>query len=363
MGFRLTARAGRARVGILETAHGEVPTPAFLPVGSLGAVRAILPKEVEEFGYRMILANVLHLYLRPGEEVLRKFGLHRFAGWPHAILTDSGGFQVVSLAEKTEITEQGMAFRSPVDGSAHFLTPEEVVRFQEEVLGSDVAMPLDHPAPYPSTPVQARACAERTQRWLIRSMEARRGREMQLFAILQGGTDEEARGWHLEQVRGLEVDGYAIGGLSFGEPKEVTWRIVEWTTAQLPEEKPRYLMGMGLPEDLVRAVAAGVDLMDCVLPTRLGRHGTAITWKGRLSLKQARFREDDAPLDEECGCYVCRRFSRAFLRHLVVSGEMLGAMLLTYHNLWFYASLMREIREKIQRGEDVLSLLERLRAS
>jgi queuine tRNA-ribosyltransferase len=346
--WKVAARKGSARAGILSTAHGDIETPAFMPVGTYGGVKAIFPKDLADIGYRLVLANTLHLYFRPGEEVLRSAGgLHRFLGWDGAILTDSGGFQVISMADLRHITDEGVTFVSPVDGARAFLTPEAVIAFQEAI-GADIMMPLDHPSGYPATGEETRDAMERTSRWLERSVRARRRPELLLFGIVQGGYDDALRTESAARTRAYDdaLDGYAIGGLSFGEPSELTMSVLSATLAHLPENKPRYLMGMGTPEDIRAAVALGVDLFDCVLPTRLGRHGAAFTSEGRLALKNARYRSDFAPLDPACDCYACARFSRAYLRHLFLGGEILAPMLLTLHNLHFYARLMETLRRE-----------------
>jgi len=348
--FERTAQKGAARTGVLHTPHGPVETPAFMPVGTYGGVKAIFPKDLSALGYRLILANTLHLYFRPGEEILRKAGgLHGFLSWDGAILTDSGGFQVISMADLRHISDEGVTFISPVDGARAFLTPEAVIAFQETI-GSDILMPLDHPAPYPATEQETRDALERTARWLVRSIKARTRPHPLLFGIVQGGYDLKLRAESAQRTTQYDhaLSGYAIGGLSFGEPKELTFAVLSETLSRLPEDKPRYLMGMGTPDDIRAAVALGVDLFDCVLPTRLGRNGTAFTSEGRLAIKHARFRDDFSPLDPLCDCYTCARFSRAYLRHLYLGGEILSAMLLTLHNLHYYRTLMKNLHTQIQ---------------
>ncbi|MHA2621528.1 MAG: tRNA guanosine(34) transglycosylase Tgt [bacterium JZ-2024 1] len=347
--WTIVAQRGNARAGLLDTPSGVVETPAFMPVGTYGGVKAIFPRDLAEMGFRLVLANTVHLFFRPGKEVIQKAGgIHRFLGWHGAILTDSGGFQVISMADLRHITEEGVVFRSPVDGTRALLSPEAVVAFQEAI-GSDIMMPLDHPAPYPATEQETRDALERTTRWLERSLEARTRPELLIFGIIQGGYDLRLRADSARMCLAYDasLDGYAVGGLSFGEPKEMTLQMLSATLPHLPPEKPRYLMGMGTPEDIRIAVELGVDLFDCVLPTRLGRHGTAFTSSGKISLKNARYREDFAPLDPECSCYACTRFSRAYLRHLYMGGEILASMLLTLHNLHYYQQLVQAIRQEI----------------
>ena len=356
--FRVVAQdeGTRARAGVLRTAHGEVETPTFMPVGTGGTVKAIAQDELEELGVQILLANTYHLYLRPGHEVVQRAGgLHGFMGWPHPILTDSGGFQVMSLEGLRRITDDGVEFQSHLDGSSHFFSPERVIEF-EVALGADVIVPLDECVEFPAGHERVRRAVELTGRWAARSWEKfRECREegladgQALFGIVQGGIHPELRQQSAEGLLRLDFPGYAIGGLSVGEPKAQTYELVETTTDLLPQAKPRYLMGVGTPEDLVEAVARGVDLMDCVLPTRNARSGYAFTSAGKVVIKNARYREDSEPLDAACGCRVCKRYSRGYLRHLVQSQEMLGSMLLTHHNLYFYLDTMREIRQALLR--------------
>jgi queuine tRNA-ribosyltransferase len=338
-----------ARRGRLTTNHGVIETPVFMPVGTVGTVKGILPWQVEDTGARILLGNTYHLYLRPGMEVMAKLGgLHKFMAWPHSILTDSGGYQVFSLSALRKIEEEGVEFRSHLDGSKHRLTPESVVGIQETI-GSDIMMVLDE-CPAPDAPFDyTRRSLQRTTRWAARSLAARKGPGA-LFGILQGGVVPELRREHAAELTPLDFDGFSIGGLSVGEPTEVMYEICALSAGLLPDHKPRYLMGVGKPADIINAVSHGVDMFDCVLPTRSGRTGLIFTAKGELVIKQARYRLDESPLDPDCPCPVCRNFSRAYLRHLFVAGEMLGSILNTMHNLYFYQHLMAQIRLAIEEG-------------
>ncbi len=339
-----------ARRGRLYLLHGTVETPAFMPVGTQGTVKAMTPEELRDLGAEMILANTYHLYLRPGHGLIRDLGgLHRFMNWHGPILTDSGGFQVFSLAPLRRITEDGVVFQSHLDGSRHLLTPERVVEIQE-ALGSDVMMVLDECPPFPCDPGSLAEGLERTHRWAVRSLEARSRPELALFAILQGGVDPSLRRRSAEVLREHPFDGFAIGGLSVGEGQERMLATVEATTPHMPRGRPRYLMGVGTPRDIAEAVARGVDLFDCVLPTRNARNGLLFTSMGRVAIKHARFARDPRPLDENCGCYTCRNYSRAYLRHLYKSREILASRLNTLHNLHYYQDLMRRIRGAIETG-------------
>ena len=350
MRFSVTHRDGAARRGVLELAHGRVDTPAFMPVGTYGAVKGIAPDEVAGSGAQILLGNTFHLWLRPGLDVIaRHGGLHRFMGWQRPILTDSGGFQVFSLGALRKITEEGVRFASPVNGDRLFLTPEESMRIQQ-VLDSDVAMVFDECTPYPASEAQARDSMRLSMRWAERSKQAWRT-ENALFGIVQGGMYEPLREASLAALQAIGFDGYAVGGLSVGEPKEERSRIVAHIVPRMPAERPRYLMGMGTPEDIVEAVAAGIDMFDCVLPTRNARNGWLFTRFGDLKIRNARYRDDIAPLDERCRCATCRNFTRAYLHHLQKTNEMLGARLNTLHNLYYYQELMRELREAIEAGE------------
>ena len=349
MRFTVAARDGAARRGVLELAHGRVDTPAFMPVGTYGSVKAVSPEELEALGAQIVLGNTFHLWLRPGLEVIaRHGGLHRFMGWRRPILTDSGGFQVFSLGAMRKIEEEGVHFASPVNGDRLFLTPEESMRIQR-VLDSDIAMAFDECTPYPATEAQAAASMRLSMRWAERSRRTFRGGNA-LFGIVQGGVYESLREESLERLTAIDFDGYAIGGLAVGEPAAERSRILAHTAPRLPADKPRYLMGMGTPEDIVEAVAAGVDLFDCVLPTRNARNGWLFTRFGDVRIRNARHRGDVQPLDPDCACYTCRNFTRAYLHHLQKANEILGARLNTLHNLHYYQELMRALRSAIERG-------------
>jgi queuine tRNA-ribosyltransferase len=330
--------------------RGEVETPAFMPVGTLGTVKAVTPDELREVGAQLILANTYHLYLKPGHELIRELGgLHRFMNWPGPILTDSGGFQVFSLAPLRKIAEEGVEFRSHRDGSKHLLTPEKVIAVQE-ALGSDVMMVLDECPPHPSPRGYLEESLALSNRWALRSLAARTRPELALFAIVQGGMEPDLRRRAADELREHSFDGYALGGLSVGEGQEVMLSTVEAAAPHLPADKPRYLMGVGTPLDIAEAVGRGVDLFDCVLPTRNARNGMLFTSQGRVAIKHARFERDPGPLDEACGCYTCRHYSRAYLRHLYQSREILASRLNTLHNLYFYQELMRRIRSAVESG-------------
>jgi queuine tRNA-ribosyltransferase len=347
MKFTVTRRDGEARRGVLELAHGRVDTPAFMPVGTYGTVKAMSPEELRAIGAQIVLGNTFHLWLRPGLEVIEKHGgLHRFMGWDRPILTDSGGFQVFSLGALRKITEEGVHFASPVNGDRLFLTPEESMRIQH-VLNSDIAMAFDECTPYPATEAEARQSMELSMRWAARSKKAWRGPNA-LFGIVQGGVYPNLRAQSVDELVAIGFDGYAIGGLAVGEPAEDRRRILAGT--RLPEDRPRYLMGMGTPEDLIEGVAAGIDMFDCVLPTRNARNGWLFTRHGDLKIRNARHRDDPGPLDADCSCYTCRNFSRAYLYHLQKANEILGARLNTLHNLHYYQELMRALREAIYAG-------------
>ncbi len=364
MKFRILYRDPKTsgRVGILETPHGSVITPAFMPVASQGAVKGVTPEMVESMGYEMILSNTYHLFLRPGVDVIKKIGgLHRFIGWKKAILTDSGGFQVYSLAPNFRVEEQGVHFASHIDGTKYFLTPEDVVSLQAEI-GSDIMMPLDHFLKNPAEKKAVEKATERTLRWAERS---RREYEKlkpsgTLFGIVQGGVYEDLRKWCAERLVEMDFPGYAIGGLSVGESKEDMFRIVELLNEVLPEDKPRYLMGVGTPLDIAEAVARGVDLFDCVLPTRNARRGTLFTSIGRFNIKNARFAQDPSPADPNCDCYTCRNFSKALLRHLYSVGDLNSAVYNTIHNLHFYLDNILKIRNAIKAGE-LIAFLEKMK--
>jgi len=351
--FELLATDGAARAGRLTTAHGVVETPIFMPVGTHAAVKALGPDDLRAAGAQIVLANTYHLFLRPGHDLVRELGgLHRFMGWDRTILTDSGGFQVFSLSKLRKITEAGVEFRSPVDGSTHFLSPEIAVEVQQ-ALGADIIHPLDECLAYPVTRLDAERSLELTLRWAVRSKAAHMGpaaANQALFGIVQGGADAELRTRAARAAVELGFDGYAIGGMAVGESKPAMYDLTELVASLVPTGQPRYLMGVGKPEDLVESVARGVDMFDCVLPTRNARNGQAFTADGPVTLKQARFARDGAPLDPECACYACRGFSRAYLRHLFMAGELLSHRLLTLHNVTFFLRLAREMRAAIVAG-------------
>ncbi|MEX2197721.1 MAG: tRNA guanosine(34) transglycosylase Tgt [Burkholderiales bacterium] len=359
MKFTLSHRDGAARRARLELAHGVVDTPAFMPVGTYGTVKAMSPVELKEIGAQIVLGNTFHLWLRPGTEVIGKHGgLHRFMGWDGPILTDSGGFQVFSLGALRKITEEGVKFASPINGDRMLLTPEESMRVQR-ALDSDIAMIFDDCTPHPATQKQAEKSMQLSLRWAARSRRAFEGSRNALFGIVQGSVYEELREASLAGLQDIGFDGYAIGGLAVGEPKEARERVLAHTAPRLPEDRPRYLMGMGTPEDLIGAVTAGVDMFDCVLPTRNARNGWLYTRHGDVKIRNARWRDDPAPLDAACTCYACRNFSRAYLHHLQKANEILGARLNTLHNLHYYQELMRELRAAIE-GERLAPAAARL---
>ena len=371
MQFLLTATDGAARRGTLKLAHGVVETPVFMPVGTYGTVKAMSPAELVQIGAQIVLGNTFHLWLRPGLEVIAAHGgLHRFMGWHGPILTDSGGFQVFSLGELRKISEEGVKFQSPVNGDACFLTPEESMRIQR-VLNSDIVMVFDECTPYPADVAQAGASMELSLRWAERSKRAfdagrsaADGNPNALFGIVQGGMHEHLRDRSLAGLTATGFDGYAIGGLSVGEPKADMQRILAHTAPRLPADKPRYLMGVGTPEDLVAAVSNGIDMFDCVLPTRNARNGWIYTRHGTIKLRNAQYRDDIQPLDAACGCYTCRNFTRAYLHHLQKVNEILGARLNTWHNLYYFLELMAGLRGAIAAGRlaDFIGEFRRLRA-
>jgi queuine tRNA-ribosyltransferase len=361
--FEVTHRSGRARRGRMMTAHGPVETPAFMPVGTQGAVKAVTARDLVDLGADIILGNTYHLFLRPGDApVARLGGLHRFIGWDRPILTDSGGYQVFSLAGIRRLEEEGVRFRSHLDGAEHLLTPERAADIQAQ-LGSDIAMVLDECAASPAPTASARGAMERTHRWAARGrarfQAIRHGTVdgvvvtnpgQAQFGIVQGGIDPDLRAESVQRTLDVGFEAYAIGGLSVGEPVETMYDVVSHTAPLLPEDRPRYLMGTGMPDDLVECVARGIDLFDCVLPTRNARNGQLLTREGRIVIKNARFAEDPRPPDPDCGCYTCRGFSRAYLRHLFLANEMTAATLNTLHNLHFYLDTMRRVREAIMFG-------------
>jgi len=362
-GFRVTHAEGRARAGVLSTAHGDVETPAFMPVGTQGAVKGVTHRDLESVGAQILLSNTYHLYLRPGDDLIaRRGGLHRFIGWTKPILTDSGGYQVFSLADRRTITEEGARFRSHLDGSEHLLTPEKAVDIQAR-LGSDISMALDECLALPADASAVRASMERTLRWASRArarfLALRDGRVPGVistnpgqaqFGIVQGGVHPDLREESAKATVEVGFEAYAIGGLSVGEPPDVMHDIVSQTTPFLPADRPRYLMGVGTPEDIVDAVARGIDMFDCVLPTRNARNGQLFTSRGRINIKNAQYAEDEGPVDPACDCYTCRTFSRAYLRHLYAVNEINAATLNTLHNLHFYLDTLRRIRESLRFG-------------
>jgi queuine tRNA-ribosyltransferase len=349
-GFALEARAGRARAGRLKTPHGEVETPAFMPVGTAGAVKAVTRDQLLSAGARILLANTYHLMLRPGDALVGELGgLHRFTGWSGPWLTDSGGFQVMSLAELRQIGEEGVRFKSHLDGSSHLLSPERSMEAQQN-LGADIAMAFDECPPFPAAKDAVAEATARTSRWAERCRRAHTRKDQALFGIVQGGVHEDLRTRSATEICALGFAGIAIGGVSVGEPKEDRNRVLDWLDPLLPADRPRYLMGVGAPEDLLEAVARGADLFDCVLPTRNARNGQLFTRRGKLSLRNASFQRDPRPPDPECPCPTCRSASRAYLRHLHMSGEITGMILATQHNLFFYLDMMRRMRQHIFLG-------------
>jgi len=368
--FNIEAQAGPARLGRIHTAHGDVDTPAFMPCGTAGSVKAVPHDTLEELGAQVILGNTYHLYLRPGHELIRSLGgLHKFMSWERAILTDSGGFQVFSLSQLRKITEQGVNFRSHLDGSSHLFTPERSIEVQI-ALGGDIIMAFDECTEHPAEQSRARASMELTLRWARRSKDYFEShsnevpwselssnklnssrRTQMLFGIVQGGMYPDLRRESAERTVEMDFTGYAIGGLSVGEPRAQTLEMIAAALEVLPKDRPRYVMGVGYPYEIAQYAAMGVDMMDCVLPTRAARHGLLFTSEGRVNIKNARFVRDGNPLDPQCGCRVCSRYSRAYLRHLFVSGEPLAAALNTVHNLWHYLDTMRSVRHAIRIGE------------
>jgi queuine tRNA-ribosyltransferase len=348
--FNLIKTSGTARAGELYTPHGTVLTPVFLPVGSQATVRTLTPAEIKEAGFSMLLANAYHLYLRPGIGTIRKMGgLHRFMAWDGAVLTDSGGYQVFSLAPFCKISDEGVAFRSHIDGSEHFLTPELAVQYQEAI-GADVIMVLDECSAYGDSREKIKGAMERTRRWAERCLLARQCPGQALYAIVQGGMFPELRGESAACLTALDFPGYAIGGLSVGEPKDVTFALVEQTASILPQNKPRYLMGVGSPEDIVESVARGIDIFDSALPTRVGRNGALFTGRGRINIRRAAYDKKEGPVDPDCDCYTCRNFSAAYLSHLFRSEELLALRLASIHNLRFISNLIGQVRSAILDG-------------
>jgi queuine tRNA-ribosyltransferase len=354
--FQLAATDGAARTGVIRMRRGDIRTPAFMPVGTAATVKAMKPGDVRTTGADIILGNTYHLMLRPGaERVARLGGLHRFMGWDRPILTDSGGYQVMSLSELTKRSEQGVAFKSHLDGARHLITPERSTEIQR-LLGADIVMAFDELVPTTSTRDVQAAAMERSMRWAGRSREAflsdqAHASQAAQFGIQQGALDQELRRISAERLIEIGFDGYAVGGLAVGEGQEAMFGVLDYAPGQLPADRPRYLMGVGKPDDIVGAVERGIDMFDCVLPTRSGRTGQAFTWTGPINIRNARFAEDQAPIDSDCDCPVCATWSRAYLHHLVRAGEILGAMLMTEHNLSFYQQLMAKLRAAIQAGQ------------
>ena len=351
MQFKVFATDGKARLGEMQFPRGSVQTPTFMPVGTYGTVKGMLPRDIQEIGAEMILGNTFHLMLRPGTEVIKSHGdLHDFTQWHGPILTDSGGFQVFSLGDMRKISEEGVKFKSPIDGSPVFIDPERSMEVQRD-LGSDVVMIFDECTPYPATEVETKDSMELSLRWAQRSKVAHGDNPSALFGIVQGGMYEKLRDESLDGLINIGFDGYAIGGLSVGEPKEDMIRILDHLADSMPHEKPRYLMGVGKPADLVEGVRRGIDMFDCVMPTRNARNGHLFTSSGVIKIRNARHRNDTSRLDNECDCYTCENFSRGYLHHLEKCGEMLGAQLNTIHNLRFYQTLMANLREAISNGQ------------
>lgn len=344
------SRENRGRLGRLTTPHGEFPTPVFMPVGTQATVKAMRPEDLQAIGFPIILSNTYHLYLRPGADLVREAGgLHAFMNWPGAVLTDSGGFQVFSLSKLTKVTEEGVLFRSHIDGSSHLFTPESVMQVEAD-LGADIIMAFDQCLPHVSSHEQAKAAMERTTAWARRCLEAKRRPDQALFGIVQGVTYRDLREQSARDLVAMDFPGYAIGGLSVGEPKPVMYEVLDYTVPVLPENKPRYLMGVGSPDCLWEGVERGIDMFDCVFPTRIGRNGTALTRKGRVIIRDAKYARDFSPLDPDCPCPTCRGYTRAYLRHLFKAGEILAMHLVTYHNLFFLHGIMEEIRASLANG-------------
>ena len=348
--FELLHQQEEARVGRLQTAHGAIETPVFMPVGTKASVKAMLSEELEGMGTQILLGNAYHLHLRPGEKTIQRLGgLHKFMNWKKPILTDSGGFQVFSLSGLRKITEKGVEFRSHLDGAKHFLSPEKSMEIQMD-LGSDIIMAFDECPAHPSTPEKLKESMELTYRWLLRCKEAMTRSESLLFGIVQGGVDSDLRLKSLEQITRVELPGYALGGFSVGEPIHLMHELVALVGPQMPQNKPRYLMGVGTPLDLILCVDSGIDMFDCVMPTRTARNGTLYTWSGKVHIKRQQYKEDPEPLDRECNCITCQNYSRAYLRHMFMSGEIVASRLNTVHNLYFYCQVMERAREAIRKG-------------
>ncbi len=346
--FDLKAKRGNARRGTLMTAHGAIETPVFMAVGTKATVKAMTNEELIQSGTQILLGNTYHLHLRPGEKVIKNLGgLHKFMNWNKPILTDSGGFQVFSLSQLAKMSEEGVEFKSHLDGAKHFISPEKSMEIQMD-LGADIIMAFDECLQYPATEEQIQKSMDLTFRWLLRSKAAMTRKESLLFGIVQGGLSLEHRKKSLQQITSVDLPGYALGGFSVGEPIHLMHELLPHIAPLMPENKPRYLMGVGTPLDLVISVDAGIDMFDCVIPTRVARNGTLYTWRGKVSIKRNEYREDPSPLDPECDCHTCTNYSKAYLRHLFLSGEILGSRLNSIHNIYFYMKLMERIREAIQ---------------
>jgi len=348
--FKVHKTQGNARRGTLMTAHGPIQTPVFMAVGTKATVKAMTPEELKECGTQVVLGNTYHLHLRPGEKLIQKLGgLHKFMNWHGPILTDSGGFQVFSLSKLRSMTEEGVEFRSHLDGGKYFISPEKSMEIQMD-LGSDIIMAFDECLQYPATEDQIEKSMALTYRWLLRSKEAMTRKESLLFGIVQGGLSLKHRLKSLEQVTSVDLPGYALGGFSVGEPIHLMHELLPDVAPKMPANKPRYLMGVGTPLDLIISIDAGIDMFDCVMPTRVARNGTLYTWQGKVSIKRNEYKEDPGPLDPECDCYCCKNYSRAYLRHLFLSGEILGSRLNTIHNIAFYMKLMEKSRDALESG-------------
>ncbi len=348
--FEVLAQDGQARAARLETARGPIETPVFMPVGTRATVKAMLPEELKAMGAQILLGNTYHLHLRPGEKTIARLGgLHKFMNWEGPILTDSGGFQVFSLSQLNKVTEEGVEFKSHLDGSRCFLSPESSMQIQMD-LGADIIMAFDECLPHPSPREKIRESMDLTLRWLKRSKAAMTREQSLLFGIVQGGLDLDLRKESLEQITSVDLPGYALGGFSVGEPIELMHDLVKEVGPLMPAHKPRYLMGVGTPLDLILAIDSGIDMFDCVMPTRVARNGTLFTWSGKVHIKRQEYKEDPRPLDEECSCYTCQNYSRAYLRHVFQTGEIISAQLNTIHNLFFYMELMKRARGAIREG-------------
>lgn len=340
-------KTGSARAGIVHTPHGDIETPVFMPVGTQATVKTMTPEELEMVGAQIILSNTYHLYLRPGHELIAEAGgLHKFMNWHRPILTDSGGFQVFSLGDLRDIKDEGISFRSHIDGSSHFISPKKAMEIQR-ALGSDICMCFDECAPYPCSEAEAEEAVRRTTLWAQRCSQAEMQQHQSIFGIIQGNVFRPLRERSAREIIALDFPGYAVGGLSVGEPKELMYEVLEYTVPMMPEEKPRYLMGVGSPDCLVEGIKRGIDMFDCVLPTRIARNGTVFTSEGRLTVRNAEFKSDFLPLDEACGCYTCRNYSRSYIRHLLKVNEVLGIRLTTIHNLHYIIHLVKELRQAI----------------